>query len=104
MEFLGKKESQIRCKAAQLKLRQNKDSDFFKNWQTRAALSKIGKKRGKMKNNGVKITLEMINDIKNNIKHGEFIKKYTEVSQAIYYKIKNELLYWDLKLNGVIQL
>lgn len=45
MEFLNKSEAQIRSKAARLNLKQNKDSEFFKDWQTRAAASKVGKKR-----------------------------------------------------------
>lgn len=45
MEFLNKTEAQIRQKASRLKLRQNKDSDFFKYWQNKAAASKVGKKR-----------------------------------------------------------
>ena len=45
MEFLNKKESQIRSKASKLQLRQNKNSDFYKDWQNRAAKSKLGKKR-----------------------------------------------------------
>lgn len=45
MEYLGKKESTIRQYASDLKLRQDKNSDFFKEWQERARLSKIGKKR-----------------------------------------------------------
>lgn len=35
----------IRIKAAALRLRQDRNSAFFKDWQTRAAQSKIGKKR-----------------------------------------------------------
>ena len=38
-------EQQIRYKASMLNLKQNRDSDFFKDWQNRAAKSKIGKKR-----------------------------------------------------------
>lgn len=45
MEFLNKTEAQIRQKAARLNLKQNKDSEFFKDWQARAATSKVGKKR-----------------------------------------------------------
>ena len=45
MEYLGKKESTIRQYASDLKLRQDRNSDFFKEWQERARLSKIGKKR-----------------------------------------------------------
>ena len=36
---------QIRAKTWRLKLKQNRESDFFKDWQKRAATSKIGKKR-----------------------------------------------------------
>lgn len=45
MEFLNKTEQQIRSKAYQLNLKQNKDSEFFKDWQSKAAASKVGKKR-----------------------------------------------------------
>lgn len=45
MEFLSKTDAEIRNKAARLKLKQNKNSDFFKDWQQRAAASKVGKKR-----------------------------------------------------------
>lgn len=45
MNELGKSEASIRAKAARLNLRQNKDSEFFTDWQTRAAGSKVGKKR-----------------------------------------------------------
>ena len=44
-EQLNKTESQIRVKAAQLLLRINKKSDFFIDFQKRAAESKRGKKR-----------------------------------------------------------
>ena len=43
--FLSKTIGSIRTKAARLGLKQNKDSEFFKEWQHRAAKSKIGKKR-----------------------------------------------------------
>lgn len=42
---LGKRHSQIRDKASRMGLKINMDSDFFKDWQSRAALSKVGKKR-----------------------------------------------------------
>ena len=42
---LKKSESSIRWKASILGLRQNRKSDFFKEWQNRARISKIGKKR-----------------------------------------------------------
>ena len=45
MEILNKTEAQIRQKASRLKLKLNKESEFFKEFQKRAALSKIGKKR-----------------------------------------------------------
>lgn len=44
-ENLGKTEQQIRHKASVLKLKQDRNSEFFKDWQNRAKLSKIGKKR-----------------------------------------------------------
>ena len=42
---LNKKESEIRISAAKLKLKLDKNSDFFKDFQKRAAFAKIGKKR-----------------------------------------------------------
>lgn len=42
---LNKKESSIRTKASELGLRIDKKSDFFKDFQNKAAKSKIGKKR-----------------------------------------------------------
>jgi hypothetical protein len=42
---LNKSIPSIRMKTSRLGLYQNRDSDFFKNWQSRAAKSKIGKKR-----------------------------------------------------------
>lgn len=45
MKEMGLKEHQIRTKASSLKLRQNRSSEFFKDWQDRAARSKVGKRR-----------------------------------------------------------
>ncbi len=42
---LSKTESQIRSKAYRLGLKADKSSEFFKDWQARAAKSKAGKKR-----------------------------------------------------------
>lgn len=42
---LGVGEASIRQKAWELKLRQDRSSEFFKDWQKRAGESKIGKKR-----------------------------------------------------------
>ena len=44
-QALGKTEGSVRWKASELKLKQNRQSEFFKNWQSRAASSKVGKKR-----------------------------------------------------------
>lgn len=44
-ENLGLTEGQVRSKASRLGLKQNKESDFFQDWQSRARNSKIGKKR-----------------------------------------------------------
>lgn len=44
-KVLGRSEASIRQKASNLKLKQNRDSEFFLDWQRRAANSKIGKKR-----------------------------------------------------------
>ena len=43
--YLNRTEASIRQKTSRLKLRQNRNSPFFKDWQARAANSKIGKKR-----------------------------------------------------------
>lgn len=45
IKYLNKTESSIRGKASKLHLKQDRSSDFFKDWQNRAALSKVGKKR-----------------------------------------------------------
>jgi hypothetical protein len=42
---LHRSESSVRWKASELKLTLSKDSEFFKEWQNRAAKSKVGKKR-----------------------------------------------------------
>jgi len=42
---LGTGEGPIRYMASKLGLKQDRNSEFFKNWQERAATSKIGKKR-----------------------------------------------------------
>lgn len=42
---LNRTESSIRWMASELKLKQNRNSNFFKDWQERAKNSKIGKKR-----------------------------------------------------------
>jgi hypothetical protein len=42
---LDVKESQIRSKASLLGLKQDRSSEFFKEWQANAAVSKVGKKR-----------------------------------------------------------
>lgn len=45
VQMMNKSDSSIRQKASKLGLKQNKNSEFFKDWQERARLSKIGKKR-----------------------------------------------------------
>ena len=45
MDKLNKTEPQIRSRAYRLGLKQNKNSDFFKEWQRKAATGKVGKKR-----------------------------------------------------------
>ena len=45
MDYLNKSEAQIRQRAWKLGLRQDRNSSFFKEWQTRAAKGKVGKKR-----------------------------------------------------------
>lgn len=42
---LGRTESSVRWKAHEIGLKQDKDGAFFKDWQIRAAQSKVGKKR-----------------------------------------------------------
>jgi len=49
-KFLNKSIGSIRTKAARLGLKQDKNSDFFKSWQQKAAKSKIGKKRPEQAN------------------------------------------------------
>lgn len=44
-EALGRPNSQVRSKASALGIKQDRNSEFFKEWQQRAAKSKIGKKR-----------------------------------------------------------
>jgi len=45
IQVLGKNEQQVRHKASSLGLRQDRSSEFFKDWQQRARDSKVGKKR-----------------------------------------------------------
>jgi len=45
VESLNKREGQVRSMASKLNLRIDKNSDFFKDFQRRAASSKVGKKR-----------------------------------------------------------
>lgn len=45
MSALNKTEGQVRSKAYRLGLKQDKSSDFFKEWQSKAARGKLGKKR-----------------------------------------------------------
>ena len=44
-KLLGRTTAAVRGKASLLGLRQNRQSEFFKDWQSRAASSKVGKKR-----------------------------------------------------------
>lgn len=44
-DMLCVRPAQVRSKASKLGLRQDRDSEFFKDWQARAAASKVGKKR-----------------------------------------------------------
>lgn len=44
-KYLNKTIDSLRMKTSRLGLKQNKDSEFFREWQNRAAISKIGKKR-----------------------------------------------------------
>lgn len=45
IKSLNKREGQVRSMASKLKLRIDKNSEFFKDFQKRAAISKVGKKR-----------------------------------------------------------
>ena len=45
MEKLQKSNGQIRTMAWRLNIKQDRSSEFFKAWQEKARLSKIGKKR-----------------------------------------------------------
>lgn len=45
VEYLNRSESSVRWKAGQLGIKQDRKSEFFKDWQNRAKISKIGKKR-----------------------------------------------------------
>lgn len=45
VDALQKTEQQVRHKASTLGLRQDRSSEFFKSWQQKARLSKVGKKR-----------------------------------------------------------
>jgi hypothetical protein len=58
MNAMDRTESSIRYKASELKLTLDKNSDFFKEWQNRAANSKIGKKRPDQANVIKKLHLE----------------------------------------------
>ena len=44
-EYLGRTKPAVRQKCSDLKLKQDRGSPFFKDWQERAARSKVGKKR-----------------------------------------------------------
>lgn len=46
-KLLNMTEAQVRQKASYLGIKQNRQSEFFKDWQKRAAKSKVGKKRPK---------------------------------------------------------
>lgn len=45
MEMMNRSEANIRYTASKLRIYQDKNSPFFKDWQKRAAQSKVGKKR-----------------------------------------------------------
>lgn len=74
INFFKRTEGSIRSKALELKIKQDKKSDFFKDWQNRAAKSKIGKKRP-----GQSIVM------KNLIKSGK-IKPMTSEKAKILFK------------------
>lgn len=80
MQALGKTEQQVRHKASALKLKQDRNSEFFKDWQYRAKLSKVGKKRPdqalvmrKLHDAG---KLRMTDEQKK--KHGEHLKQWLQ--------------------------
>lgn len=75
--YLNKTEGQIRSMAAKLNLRIDKNSDFFKEFQKKAANSKIGKKRPE---------------------HSILMKKYA--SQGRFKNFTNERTEEDRKINS----
>lgn len=68
---LKKPESSIRHKASELGLKLDRTSDFYKEWQSKAALSKVGKKRPEqslvMKSLHEQGKLKITDDLKKNL-------------------------------------
>jgi hypothetical protein len=82
-EKLNRSESSIRAKTSELKLYQDKSSLFFKEWQERARVSKIGKKRpehsiamSKHAKNGLFDILTRERSIEDRKEQSERMKKY----------------------------
>ena len=79
-EQLNRSVDQIRSKSARLMIYQDRNSDFFKDWQKRAADSKIGKKRPDqalvMKRLHEEGKLAMTEEMKKNI--GDRTRKYIQ--------------------------
>lgn len=66
------------------------------------SLSHIGIHKCEKNGNYRKATIEMLEDIKNCIRTYTFVKKY-KCSQRVFYRIKKNLKFYELKLSGVIQ-
>lgn len=76
--YLGRREGSIRWKAGCLGLEQNRNSEFFKDWQGRAAESKIGKKRP-----------AQAEVMRNNHRQGK-LKKTPEMLKAMGERLKRQ--------------
>jgi len=73
-EHLGRSSPSVRQKASRLGLKQNRNSDFFRDWQLRAAQSKIGKRRPEqakvMERNRKEGKLDLSSEARNKISKG----------------------------------
>lgn len=83
MQALKKTEQQIRHKASALGLKQDRNSEFFKDWQQRAKNSKLGKKRPDqamvMRELHAAGKLRMTDEQKR--KHGERLKQWHQKNE-----------------------
>ena len=71
MEKFSKSDSMVRTKASELRLKRDPNGQFFKEWQKRAAASKVGKKRP-----GQSAVIKAIHDA------GKFKASFTEERRA----------------------